>query len=1251
MGGWRIFADTGGTFTDALGIDPKGNFSRCKVLSRSCLRCRLTEKGDNGEWVLDANWPLPDGFFAGYHLVDESGASFRIVCHSTDPHRIKIESDKSASFSIGQRVEIQSPEEPPVLAARFLTGTVLNDSLPLQELRLATTRGTNALLERRGQRPLLLVNKGFADLCRIGDQKRPDLFSLKIPDREVLHGKVLEVSGRISSAGLIVEPLDLEALVSELENAGIPKSTVVVVSLLNSYANPVHEEKITQRLKALGWCHVVSSANVSPRIHYLRRTQTALINAYLLPVMKSYLDRVQAPLANTRFRIMSSAGGLISRPRFRPVDSLLSGPAGGIQGAAYIGARAGLSRMIAFDMGGTSTDVSRIHGDLPMQSQHKVGAAIVASPSLKVETVAAGGGSVCGFDGDSFFVGPESAGAYPGPASYGYGGPLAVTDVNLLLGRLDPASFGIPVDRDRAQHALDKLCEEGGVESGEALLGDFMRMANEKMANAIRSVSLQEGEDPADYGMICFGGAGGLHAAEIAEILAMDTIIVPADAGLLSALGLARARLECRKEKTILKSLDEVITMLPEWSDSLLKEAQQTLIAEGCDVDRLQRMVPVLELRIKGQESTLDIPWQTKEDVSALFAARFHQVFGYQPELLDMEVVSLKVAVRVAESETTDEVFEASEKVQLKPHHRQRSWFGDWLECPVYKRRQLTSGCSMAGPAIVADDYSTTVIPPGWHLQVGSEGSLQLKRFKTRTDSGIDLTQADQVMQRELFQQRCAAIVEEMGVQLQRTAISPNIRERLDFSCALLDSHGRLLVNAPHIPVHLGALGLCVREAARMLELEPGNVWITNDPGCGGSHLPDITLIKPVFDKEKQLVGYVANRAHHAELGGRTPGSMPPMARNLAEEGVRIVPQYWIRKGGSQRDSIERLLKEGKWPSRNPAENLADLDAQMAANQRGEEMLLALLGNYNKSLAEPFEDLFKYAEDCMRRRLKALNLNNITVEGCLDDGHRIMIRVEKSDECLKFDFTGTDPVHPGSFNATPAIVRSGLLYVLRLIIPEGIPLNEGLFEPLEVTLPECFLNPHFAGSAEHCPAVVGGNVETSQLLVDMLVRALGLCAGSQRTMNNFLFGNDHLGYYETIGGGAGAGPGFNGGHGVHTHMTNTAITDAEVLEQRFPLRVRKFALRKNSAGAGQWRGGEGLIRHIEFLEPMEVSLLSQSRKYPPQGVGGGKDGSCGWQQKIRADGRTQHMEGITHAHFAPGESIEIHTPGGGGWGR
>lgn len=1249
MAGWRIFADTGGTFTDALGVDLEGNYVRCKVLSRSCLRCRLADAGKNGGWILDADWPLPDHFFEGYQLVDDSGASFQIISHSTKPHRIEIEGNPSNALAKGQRVEIQSPEEPPLLAARFLTGTGLNDALPIQEFRLATTRGTNALLERRGELPVLLVSKGFADICRIGDQKRPDLFSLKIPEREVIHGEVIEVSGRIAANGQAEESLDLAELDLALENSNISPSTVIVVSLINSYANPVHEEKIAQHLKFRGWHHVVTSVDISPRIHYLRRTQTALINAYLLPVMDSYLNRVEAPLSDTRFRIMSSAGGLMTRARFRPVDSLLSGPAGGIQGAAFVGLRAGLKRIIAFDMGGTSTDVSRISGDLSMQSQHRVGAAVVAAPALKIETVAAGGGSLCGFNGDSFYVGPESAGAYPGPASYGYGGSLAVTDVNLLLGRLDAASFGIPVDSNFAQQALEKLCVRANVESCEALLGDFMRMANEKMAQAIRSVSLQEGEDPSDYGMVCFGGAGGLHAAEIAEILGMDTIIVPADAGLLSALGLARAQLECRKEKSILKSLDEVREDVAQWSDTLLEEAEQALVAEGCEVDRLQRMVPVLELRIKGQESTLDIPWQNDEDIGALFSARFQQIFGYQPTVLDIEVLSLKVLVRIAESRVCKELFEVSADAKAEPYRRQRSWFGQWQDCPVFRRRQLDSGCSMSGPAIVADDFSTTVVPPGWCLLVGNEGSLKIMRMKSA--SRRDPVRNDPVMQRELFQQRCAAIVEEMGVQLQRTAISPNIRERLDYSCALLDNHGRLLVNAPHIPVHLGAMGLCVREAARRLELKPGSVWITNDPGCGGSHLPDITLIKPVFDKKMQLVGYVANRAHHAELGGRTPGSMPPMARCLAEEGVRIVPQYWVREGVSQRDSLAKLLKQGKWPSRNPAENLADLDAQMAANQRGEEMLLSLLENYQGSLAQPFEDLFKFAEDCMRRRLKVLEFENIMIEGCLDDGHRILVRVENSDGCLKFDFSGSDAVHPGSFNATPAIVRSALLYVLRLMIPEGIPLNEGLFEPLKLVLPVCFLNPHFVEIAEQCPAVVGGNVETSQLLVDMLVRALGLCAGSQRTMNNFLFGNERLGYYETIGGGSGAGPGFDGGHGVHSHMTNTAITDAEILEQRFPLRVGKFALRKNSGGMGQWRGGEGLIRCIEFLEPMEVSLLSQGRKFPPLGREGGKDGTRGWQQKICADGRRQPLEGVAHEVFEAGESIEIHTPGGGGWGK
>lgn len=1260
---WRIAADTGGTFTDCLGQDPQGQWHRCKVLSRSCLRARIQRWHRDDEVELDTDWELPEGFFRGYWIEwdgDVSEEPVKVLEHRIQPHRLRL--SRSLSPKLQQRInalEIRSPEEPPVFAARFLTGAGLDEDLPVEDFRLATTRGTNALLESKGAPPLLVVSEGFKDICRIRDQKRPDLFALEIADRKVLHGTVVEVRGRVSLDGKEVDAWDLDALKSAVEQIEPEARRGICVSLINAYRQPEQESKVMECLADLGFETSVKAAEVSSEPHYLRRTETGVTNAYLSPILDRYFDRVAEPLKSASLRIMTSAGGLVSRPRYRPVDGLLSGPAGGVLGAVNAGRRAGLKRVLAFDMGGTSSDVSRWRDRYRLLHRHRVGDAIIAAPALAIETVAAGGGSICGYDGEKFFVGPESAGAFPGPACYGRGGPLTITDVHLLLGCLDPQGFGIPVFPDRAEQVLNALMERAGVEDRNQLLAEFLQLANEKMAAAIRSVSLREGEDPAEYGLVAFGGAGGLHAVDLAEMLGVDTVVIPAEAGLLSARGLVEARPEARCERSVLEPLLDVADELPKWVAELKTAARQQLLEDGVEADCLEAAEAVLSLRLIGQESSMDIEWAPDLDVEGAFKKQYESVFGYEPTAVAIECVRLMVAVLGPSLEQDEESFDRAEEraSEREPETTLTARLrGKAVQLPVHRREQLRCGDQLDGPALFTDPWSTTILPPGWSARVGSQGSLRLSRAESAVEADKEhSSKADRqqpLLARELFQQRCAAIVEEMGVQLERTAISANIRERLDFSCALLDAEGRLVVNAPHIPVHLGALGLCVRSVFRDQIPEPGEVWVTNHPGFGGSHLPDVTVITPFFDTNGQLVAYLANRAHHAEIGGRTPGSMPPGASSLAEEGVVIPPQRLVDRNGSRMDALRDLLSGARYPSRNVDENIEDLNAQLAANLRGVGLLNELLHRYGPDgLKQAFADLYQFSAECMRKRIRGLDLDERRIEAPLDDGHTIRIRMCKRDDRLEFDFTGSDAQHPQNLNATPAIVRSAMLYVLRLLVAEPLPLNEGLFDPATCQLPTCFLNPDFPAGPRNCPAVVGGNVETSQILVDGLIRALGLAAASQGTMNNFLFGNERFGYYETIGGGAGAGPGFSGGSGVHTHMTNTAITDAEVLERRFPVRLRTFALRSGSGGKGATAGGDGLIRELEFLEPMEISLLTQRRVVAPAGMHGGLPGATGAQWWIRASGEHIALKGIDSVNVQPGDRIRLETPGGGGWGK
>lgn len=1236
MASWQICIDTGGTFTDCWGL-PSGSPEPVlvKLLSSGRIRARVTERLSTREWILEipANWSTPDGFFVGFQ-AEVSGTTAHVDSWEQAPGRLRLDGDLPHS----EVIDLFTGEEAPVVGARLLTGTAPGSTFPELDLRLATTRGTNALLEGKGAPPVFLVTKGFGDLLEIRDQRRPDLFALNHQKPRPVYQSVVEVEERLDRDGQELEPLNpgdeesLKAMVAQGHRTA-------AVALLHSYLNPRHELALGDHLLKLGFEHVSLSSELAPQIKIVPRAETAVIDAYLTPVMTEFLDHVQSSVGEANPMLtMTSAGGLESRASYHPKDSLFSGPAGGVVGAAAIGRASGCDRLITFDMGGTSTDVARYDGDYQYQFQQRIGSAQLLAPSLRIETVASGGGSICQWTEAGLRVGPESAGADPGPACYGRGGPLAITDVNLLLGRIDPDNFGIPIGPENLEAARSRLRElmdaMGASASSETeVLEGLLAIAVEQMADSIRTISVREGADPSEYALLAFGGGGPLHACEIAEKLGMDRILVPAEAGVLSAYGLYQAVVERFAERQILQDWAACQDQVMGWLEELRQDAMR-------DVAGFEGVAPrrrLAELRLMGQDSSLTLEIGNPQELAETFRQQYKAVFGYQirPEQR-LELVSLRVVVSTPEPEVPSEAFSGSSTCQ------DVRGFQD--------RETLKQGSRLRGPVVIQDRFSTFYLKEGWETVVGDRGTLRAEKTRARaTDSGPDLSQSSPVI-RELFRHRFAHIVQEMGAMLQRSAISTNVKERADFSCALLDRRGELVVNAPHIPVHLGALGLCVREVVKVLPLNPGDMAVTNHPGFGGSHLPDVTVISPVFVGE-ELLGYVANRAHHAEIGGIRPGSMPPDAANLEEEGVVITPRYLFESGESKLDGLVNLLTSAPYPTRNPEDNRADLMAQAAANLRGVEALQTLAATYGHDviqhhLGQLTEQAHQSFEDALANKPLAADY---AVEQ-LDGGARICVAARKSEGRLILDFEGTSPRQASNLNATPAIVRSALLYCLRLWTDSELPLNEGLIRDLEVRLPECFLNPDFPEDPRACPAVVGGNVETSQRLVDTVLKLFGIQACSQGTMNNFIFGNPRFGYYETIAGGAGAGPGYDGASALHTHMTNTAITDPEIIEKRYPVRLRRFAIREGSGGAGQYRGGDGVIREFEFVEPLEVSLLTQHRVIAPYGLEGGVEGKTGQQVLVGAEGERE-LESQAAVSVQAGDRIVIETPGGGGWGK
>jgi 5-oxoprolinase (ATP-hydrolysing) len=1125
---------------------------------------------------------------------------------------------------------------------------------PVGAVRMGTTVATNALLERKGEAVVLAITAGLGDALRIGYQARPDIFAREIRLPEPLYGAVIEVEERVTASGEVLVPLDDAAARAGLQAAFDEGYRALAIVLMHGWRWTAHEAALAAMAREIGFTQVSASHEVEPLIKLIGRGDTAVVDAYLSPVLRRYVDKVVAGLSGAgRLFFMQSNGGLTDARRFRGKDAILSGPAGGIVGMAKTAKEAGFDHVIGFDMGGTSTDVSHYAGAYERTSERAVAGVRVRAPMLEIHTVAAGGGSVCVYDGQRFRVGPESAGAVPGPACYRRGGPLTVTDCNVVLGKIRaehfPAVFGPdgnqPIDAEASLARCAEIAALVGKAPREVAEG-FVRIAVDNMANAIKQISIARGHDVTRYVLQCFGGAGGQHACLVADALGIGTVMIHPLAGVLSAYGIGLADLvELRQRSLGGEALEAVLTELE-------AEAVGALAAQGVEAPVVLRRAA---LRYEGSDTALEVP--VSGEMRADFEAAHKQRFGFvAPET----AVVVETAIVEARSSSPErgggpaKPVEGSQRDSKGPLHHAAHGPPPCSGEEPYYRASLSPGDAVTGPALIIDPSQTTVVEPGWRAEVDAHENLILTRTTPRAAATAS-AEADPVML-EVMANLFMAITGEMGVALQNTASSVNIKERLDFSCALFDREGDLIANAPHIPVHLGSMGDSIKtiiaargEGRDGRGMKPGDVYVLNAPYRGGTHLPDITVIMPVFagDADAAPAWFVAARGHHADIGGIAPGSMPPDSKTVHDEGVLIDNVLLVDAGHFQETEMRALLATGHWPARNPDRNIADLKAQIAACQRGANELRRVAGEYGRAAIDAYmAHVMAYAEEAVRRLIGRLADGAFSYE--MDNGATVSvsITVDREARSAVVDFAGTSAQLSDNFNAPYSICRAATLYVFRTLVDDPIPLNDGCMRPITLKVPEgSMLNPHYPA------AVVAGNVETSQVVTDCLFAATGALAPSQGTMNNFTFGNDRYQYYETIAGGAGAGPGFDGASAVQTHMTNSRLTDPEVLETRFPVILERFAVRRGSGGAGANRGGDGTVRRVRFLEPMAASILSNRRRVAPKGVRGGEDAKRGVNRVLRADGSEELLSATASARMQAGDAFEIETPGGGGFGK
>ena len=1261
---WQFWIDVGGTFTDCFARAPSGSLRSKKVLSSGATKGTVAD-GSTENCIVDPRRdPDPVGVWQGYRLrvLGDQGevlAASQVVDSTCEPGQLHIDPPLSPDhLQVGFRYELYSDEEAPLVAIRYLLGIGRTATIPPVAVRLGTTRGTNALLTRSGAACAFVTTTGFADVLLIGYQDRAELFDLDIVKPAPLFSAVAEINERMSAAGDVLQPpseAQIRQRLADLKSQGIES---LAICLLNGYANPVHEELVERIARELGFVEISRSSQLAPLIKIVARGDTTVVDAYLNPVLRSYLNRLQVSLGSgSSLHLLTSAGGLVAANAFTGKDSLFSGPAGGVVGFSQVAQAAGFERAIGFDMGGTSTDVSRFDGDYELEYETEKAGVRVVSPMMAIETVAAGGGSICSFDGVRLTVGPASAGADPGPACYGRGGPLAVTDMNLMVGRILPDQFPFPLDTAIVERQLETLSKQISQASDTdydplRLAAGFLRVANNNMAQAIRSISVAKGYDPRDHVLVTFGGAAPQHACAVARELGIRQILNHPDTSILSARGIGLADVTRHRAVGVyeLYSEDAVAALQP-LQQQLEQELTAEVIAEGILAEHIE-VRHLVDLRYAGLENSLTIAQSETTTFADSYEQEHQRLYGYNTADRSLEIVAIRVEV-TGKSGVQLESSRSATSMPLPTASTSSLYVdGEQLAAAVYARADLQPGMQLAGPAIIVEAMSTTIIDPGWQAEVFSGGELVL------TDDGVvpcegSTTEADPVLL-EVFNNQFSAIAEQMGITLQNTSCSVNVKERFDFSCALFTADGDLVVNAPHIPVHLGAMSETVRcIVADNPGMRVGDVFITNDPYRGGSHLPDITVVTPVYDESgEQRLFFTASRAHHAEIGGVTPGSMPPFSKNLAEEGVVIRNFKVVDQGQSKMAELTALLLGGSYPTRSVNENVADIEAQIAANNQGARDLMKLVQAYGLSVVQAYMKHIQTAADQkMRAALRRLEDGSYRFHDHLDNGARIKVEIIVAGDEATIDFAGTDPVLPGNMNANRAIVSAAVMYVMRCLLAEDIPLNQGVLSAITLRLPDCLLNPSPGPSDEETAAVVGGNVETSQRVVDVLLGALGLAAASQGTMNNLVFGNQSFGYYETICGGAGATDRGAGADAVHTHMTNTRLTDPEIIEQRFPVRVQEFSIRRGSGGSGRFTGGNGVVRELEFLEALEVSLLTNRRsEWPPYGLAGGQAGVTGCNRLLRNQGSAESLGGQVQFTVEPGDRLIIETPGGGGYG-
>ncbi len=1185
---WEFWIDRGGTFTDIVALDPKGDVHTHKLLS------------ENPERYADA---------AVQGIRDVMGVA---------------------------------------------------DTFPdnaIQAVKMGTTVATNALLERKGERVLLVITKGYRDLLRIGYQTRPRLFDLEIKRPDLLYEDVIEMDERLDADGGIVRPLDETPLRTAMQEAFDAGIHAIAIAGLHAYCNPEHEARVAAMAREIGFTQVSTSAEVSRLAKLVGRGDTTVVDAYLSPILRRYVDQVAGALdlgrACHQLLFMQSNGGLTEARRFQGRDAILSGPAGGIVGMTQTGEAAGYDKLIGFDMGGTSTDVSHYAGEFERSFETEVAGVRMRAPMMDIHTVAAGGGSICKFEDGRFQVGPESAGADPGPACYRRGGPLAVTDCNVMLGKLNPdhfpAVFGPEgdekLDPDTVRSKFSELAKSVAEQTGEParspedMAEGFLRIAVDNMANAIKKISVQRGHDVTGYTLQCFGGAGGQHACLVADALGMRRVLIHPYAGVLSAFGMGLAQISSMKESQLDLPLKDIDVALKQ-AESLASETTADVTTQGGQDVRSETR---LHLRYDGSHQTIPVAGLTVQDAREEFETLHKQRYGFiSPNRgITIDMVSVEAAGSSG-VEARAPVITGNGSAKAKvPVYAQ----GRWQDVPLYDREKLSPQSQVKGPAIITEPTGTNIVEPGWSARLDDLGNLVLERSEIAKRTEAAGTKADPVLL-EVFNNLFMSVADQMGATLANTSWSVNIKERLDFSCAIFDELGDLVANAPHVPVHLGSMSDSIKTVMRLNpDVKPGDAYMLNSPYNGGTHLPDVTVVTPVFVGDKPVF-WLGSRGHHADIGGRTPGSAPPDSSHIDEEGVLIDNVKLVDAGTFLDAKAEEVLASGTYPCRNIPQNMADLKAQVAANETGRQELLKVVENFGLDVVQAYMGHVQdNAEESVRRVIDRLKDGQFTYP--MDHGAVIEVKVsvDRAAREATIDFTGTSAQHSGNYNAPKSICRAVVLYVFRTMVGADIPLNEGCLKPLKIIIPDgSMLNP------ERPAAVISGNTEVSQATCNALYGALGVIAGSQATMNNFVWGNDDFQNYETICGGTGAGPGFQGCDAVQGHMTNTRMTDPEILEKRFPVRLETFTIRHGSGGAGHWRGGHGVVRTLRFLEPVTVTTLSNHRIIPPFGGDGGDPGQVGRNWVELPDGSARDMAGNDEIDLPAGSVFGMETPGGGGWG-